>query len=98
MAISLYMIMLAVVVMVAVVHGSSGVPGIFQFSFLPARLGCCFCCAGPGRSTLAAVALVAGWCFWMFVAQHVTDLLVLGLINLVCFLYLVRTDVREKLR
>jgi hypothetical protein len=48
--------------------------------------------------TLAAVALLAGWFFWACVSQHVASFLLQGLLNLVCFLYLVRTEVRTKLR
>ncbi|MFZ0337470.1 MAG: hypothetical protein WAL45_05520 [Terracidiphilus sp.] len=97
MAISAYMIMLAVVAVVAVVHGHP-VYLVFSVLFLACAFGLLLLLRWAWALALAAVALVAGWCFWMFVAQHVTDLLVLGLINLVCFLYLVRTDVREKLR
>ena len=48
--------------------------------------------------TLAAVALLAGWFLWSFTTQHVSASLVQGLLNLVFFLYLVRTDVRKNLR
>ncbi len=97
MAISGYMIMLAVVAVLAVVHGHP-VYLVFSVLSLACAFGLLLLLRWAWALALAAVALVAGWCFWMFVAQHVTDLLVLGLINLVCFLYLVRTDVREKLR
>jgi len=35
---------------------------------------------------------------WIFGAQHIAPALVQGLLNLVFFLYLVRTEVRSKLR
>ncbi len=48
--------------------------------------------------TLAGVALLAGMFLWGFSAQHLYADLVQGLLNLLFFLYLVRTDLREKLR
>jgi hypothetical protein len=48
--------------------------------------------------TLAAVALSAGSFLWGYSTQHAFPSLVQGLLNLVFFLYLVRTDVREQLR
>jgi hypothetical protein len=98
MAISFYMILLAVVAVVYVVKGIVGpVYLVFPAMFVAGGLGLLLLLRWAWALTLAAVAMLAGWLFWAFVAQHVSDLLVLGLINLVCFLYLVRSDVREKL-
>jgi hypothetical protein len=98
MAISSYMILLAVVAVVYVVKGLVGpVYLVFPATFIAAGLGLLLLLRWAWALTLAAVALLAGWLFWAFVAQHLSDLLVLGLINLVCFLYLVRSDVRQKL-
>lgn len=96
MAISVYMILLAVVAVVAVFHGH---PLYLLFSVLlfACALGLLLLLRWAWALALAAVALLAGWCFWVFVTQHVTEMLVQGLLNLVFFLYLVRTDVREKL-
>ena len=47
--------------------------------------------------TLAAVALLAGWFLWSFTTQRIAGSLVQGLLNLVFFLYLVRTEVRKNL-
>jgi len=47
---------------------------------------------------LAAVFLLAGYNLWFFSTQHQLPALVQGLLNLVFFLYLVRTEVRERLR
>lgn len=99
MAISFYMILLAVVAIVSVVTGhAQPVYLVFSIFFLAGALGLLLLLRWAWALTLAAVALLAGWLFWAFVAQHVSDLLVLGLINLVCFLYLVRSDVRKNLR
>jgi hypothetical protein len=98
MAISVYMILLAVVAVVYVVQGRVGpVLLVFPVLFIAGGFGLLLLLRWAWALTLAAVALLAGWFFWTFVTQHLTDLLVLGLINLVCFLYLVRTDVRGKL-
>jgi len=92
------MILLAVVAVVYVVQGRVGpVLLVFPVLFIAGGFGLLLLLRWAWALTLAAVALLAGWFFWTFVTQHLTDLLVLGLINLVCFLYLVRTDVRGKL-
>ena len=49
-------------------------------------------------SASAAVFLLACYNLWIFGAQHVAPALVQGLLNLVFFLYLVRSEVRDKLR
>jgi len=48
--------------------------------------------------TLAAVVLLACLFAWQFSTQHAFPFIVQGLLNLVFFLYLVRPEVREKLR
>jgi hypothetical protein len=47
---------------------------------------------------LAAVFLLATYNLWIFASQHQLPALVQGLLNLVFFLYLVRPEVRERLR
>jgi hypothetical protein len=47
---------------------------------------------------LAAVFLLVVYNLWIFSTQHQGAALVQGLLNLVFFLYLVRPEVREKLR
>jgi uncharacterized membrane protein (DUF2068 family) len=47
---------------------------------------------------LGAVSLVASYDIWIFASQHELPTLVQALLNLVFFLYLVRTEVRSKLR
>jgi hypothetical protein len=97
-AISLYMMLLAGVVIVRVATGiSRPLLLIFPVLFVAGALGMLLLLRWAWALTLAAVALLAGWFFWAFMTQHVTDLLVQGLLNLVFFLYLVRTEVREKL-
>jgi hypothetical protein len=47
---------------------------------------------------LAAAVFLMGLFFWRFYTQHETPFIFQGLLNLVFFLYLVRPEVREKLR
>lgn len=97
-ALSLYMILLAVVAVVYVVQGRVGALYlIFPALFVAAGLGLLLLLRWAWALTLAAVALLAGWFLWSFTAQHIAASLVQGLLNLVFFLYLVRTDVRRKL-
>jgi len=44
------------------------------------------------------VLLLATYNLWIFSSQHEAPGLVQGLLNVVFFLYLIRTEVREKLR
>jgi hypothetical protein len=47
---------------------------------------------------LAAVVLLSAYNLWLFAQLHLAPSLIQGLLNLVFFLYLIRTEVREKLR
>jgi hypothetical protein len=47
---------------------------------------------------LAAVLMLGGYNVWIFAHLHLFPALVQGLLNMVFFFYLVRTEVREKLR
>jgi len=98
-AISLYLLVLAGVVIVGVV-GARHYPLLFLF------FAACFIAASTGllrlkrwawAMALGAVCLLAVYQFWFFTTQHQLPALVQGLLNLVFFLYLVRTEVRERL-
>jgi hypothetical protein len=98
MAMSAYMMLLAVVAVVYVVQGRVGALYlILPALFIAGGLGLLLLLRWAWALTLAAVALLAGWFLWSFTTQHIGAALVQGLLNLVFFLYLVRTDVREKL-
>ena len=98
-AIGLYMLLLAGVVVVSVVQGRVGALFlVFPPLFIAGGFGLMMLLRWAWALTLAAVALLAGWFFWACVSQHVASFLMQGLLNLVCFLYLVRTEVRTKLR
>lgn len=98
-AISLYMLLLAIAVVAFVVQGRVGpLFLVFPVLFIAAGFGLMMLLRWAWALTLAAVALLAGSFFWTSVSQHQTQFLLQGLLNLVFFLYLVRTEVREKLR
>ena len=98
-AISLYMLLLSGSAIVAVADGKyPPVYLIFYALFLTAAIGLLMLFRWAWALTLAAVAILAGLCLWSYTIQHVVPALVQGLLNLVIFLYLVRGDIREKLR
>jgi hypothetical protein len=98
-AISFYLLLLAVVIVVGVVGGHY--PTIFVL--LPVFLFAA--CGGllmrfrwAWAMALSAVLMLGGYNVWIFARMHLTPALVQGLLNMVFFFYLVRTAVREKLR
>jgi len=48
--------------------------------------------------TLGGVLAVSLWCFLMFRLSHFPQSLIMGLLHMLFFLYLVRGEVRERLR
>jgi len=99
-AISLYLLVMAGVLLVGVV-GTRHYPPVFLFFAL------CLIAASTGllrlkrwawALSLSAVCLLTVYNLWFFTSQHQPPALVQGLLNLVFFLYLVRTEVRERLR
>ena len=97
-AISLYMLLLAVVMIVRVASGTlRPLMLVFPVFFVAAALGMLLLLRWAWALTLAAVALSAGTFLWSFTTQHIAASLLQGLLNLVFFLYLVRTDVRKNL-
>jgi hypothetical protein len=99
-AISLYMLVLAGVIVLGVVDGRHYPPLFLLFSavFIAAGAGLLLLMRWAWAMTLAAVFLLAVYNLWIFTAQQQAPALVQGLLNLVFFLYLVRTEVRGKLR
>jgi len=99
-AISLYMLLLAVVIVFGVVSGGHYPPLFLVFSavFIAASAGLMKLFRWAWALTLAAVLLLAIYNLWLFASRHAAGAgLVQGLLNLVFFLYLVRPEVREKL-
>jgi hypothetical protein len=98
--ISLYLLVLAGVIVLGVVSGGHYPPLFLLFSviFIAASGGLLLLFRWAWALALAAVLLIAVYDIWMFSTQHQGAALIQGLLNLVFFLYLVRTEVRAKLR
>jgi len=98
-AIGLYMLVLAVVNIFAVVGGQIR-PFYLVFSaiFFAASFGLLLMMRWAWTLTLAAVVLLMGLFLWKFSTQHQLPFIVQGLLNMIFFLYLVRPEVRVKLR
>jgi hypothetical protein len=99
-AISLYLLALAGVIILGVVSGRHYPPIFLVLSaaFIAASAGLLLLLRWAWAAALSAVFLLACYNLWVFSTQHVAPSLVQGLLNLVFFLYLVRAEVREKLR
>lgn len=99
LAISLYLLVLAGVLILGVV--GRHYPVLFLLlaaAFLTASAGLILLLRWAWAGALGAVFLLACYNLWIFGSQHGGAQLVQGLLNLVFVLYLVRTEVREKLR
>ena len=99
-AIALYLLVLAGVIILGVVGGRH-YPPLFLLlasAFITASAGLILLLRWAWAMALAAVLLLACYNLWIFSTSHAAPALVQGLLNLVFFLYLVRTEVREKLR
>lgn len=98
-AISFYMLLLAAISIVSVVNHRFGpVYLLFSALFIASALGLLLLLRWAWALSLAAVALLVGMFLWTYTTQHNSSSVVQGLLNLVIFLYLMRTDLREKLR
>lgn len=102
-AISLYLLVLAAVIIVGVVCGARGpyyppIFLIFAALFIAASAGLLLLLRWAWALTLAAVFLLVVYNLWIFSSLHQGAAVVQGLLNLVFFLYLVRPEVRATLR
>jgi hypothetical protein len=99
-AISLYLLVLAGVIVVGVVGGRH-YPPLFLFfaaTFIAASAGLLMLFRWAWALTLSAVLLLVVYNTWIFSTLHMASALVQGLLNLVFFFYLVRPEVRSRLR
>ena len=98
-AIGFYLLVLAGTIVLGVV-GKHYPPIFLLFSavFLTACAGLLMLFRWAWALALAAVFLLVIYNLWIFSTQHQGAALAQGLLNLVFFLYLVRPEVREKLR
>jgi hypothetical protein len=99
-AIAFYLLVLAGVIVLGVVQGQHYPPIflIFSMLFIAASGGLLLLLRWAWALALAAVFLLMVYNIWIFSAQREIAALVQGLLNLVFFLYLVRIEVREKLK
>lgn len=98
-AISLYLLLLSVVIVVGVV-GNHYPPILLVLPvfLIAASGGLLLRFRWAWALALSAVLMLSGYNLWIFARMHIFAALIQGLLNLVFFLYLVRTEVREKLR
>ncbi len=99
-AIALYLLVLAGVIILGVAGGRHYpiLFLIFAGAFIAASAGLILLLRWAWALALAAVLLLAGYNLWIFSMQHQPPAIVQGLLNLVFFLYMIRTEVRAKLR
>ena len=98
-AISFYLLVLAVVIIIGVVGGHY--PALFlllSVLLFAACGGLLMLFRWAWAMALAAALMLGGYNVWLFAHMRMFPALIQGLLNLVFFFYLVRTEVREKLR
>lgn len=99
LAIAFYLLLLSVVIVIGVVGGHYPLLFIVLPVFLLAACGgLLMLLRWAWAMTLSAVLLLGGYNVWIFVRLHYGASLIQGLLNMVFFFYLVRPEVREKLR
>ena len=98
-AIGFYLLLLAGIFIVNVVaHHAPRFYLIFSAAFITAAMGITMMLRWAWALALGAVAMLSASFLVTFSLEHSYPSLVQGLLNLVFFLYLVRTELREKLR
>jgi hypothetical protein len=99
LAVSLYMLILAAVdVLYVVEHRIGALYLVLSAFFVAAALGLVLLLRWAWALALAAVALLSALFFTTYFRDQDFAALEQGLFNLVIFLYLVRTEIRDKLR
>jgi hypothetical protein len=98
--ICLYLFALAMVIIFGVVGGHHYPPIflVFAAGFISASGGLLMLFRWAWALALAAVLMLVVYNLWIFTSMHQGAALVQGLFNLVFFLYLVRPEIRERLR
>ena len=99
-AIALYLLTLSGVIILGVVGGGHypKIFLIFSAVFLAASAGLMLLLRWAWALALTAVLLLGCYHFWIFASFRQAPSLVQGLLNLVFFLYMIRSEVRERLR
>jgi len=99
LAISLYLLLLSGTILVGVVgHHYSAIFLVFAAAFVSASAGLIVGFRWAWVMALSAVFLLMSYNFWIFAAQHAAASAVQGGLNLVFFLYLIRPEVRARMR
>jgi glycerol-3-phosphate acyltransferase PlsY len=97
--IAFYLVLLAAVITLGVVgHRYPLIFLLFSPVFLAASAGLLLLLRWAWALALAAVVLLACYNLWVFSTAHMVPALVQGALNTVFFLYLIRTEVRSRLR
>lgn len=98
-AIALYLFLLAGVLVLGVAGGHyPKLFVLFPVLFLAAGGGLLLSFRWAWALALGAVFLISMYNLWAFTMQHQLPLIAQGLLNLVFFLYLIRPEVRGRLR
>jgi hypothetical protein len=99
-AISFYLLILAGVIIFGVVSGRHYplIFLLFSAALIASSAGLILLLRWAWAMALGAVFLLSAYDLWIFSTSYQLPALVQGLLNLVFFLYLVRTEVRGKLR
>ena len=99
-AIALYLLLVAGTIVLGVMGGHGYPPLLLVFSvvFVTASAGLIASFRWAWSLTLAAVFLLACYWGWIFSSGRSVPAAVQGLLNLVFFLYLIRPEVRARLR
>ncbi len=99
-AIALYLFLIAGVIIVGVVSGHRypSIFLVFSVLFMTAAGWLIASFRWAWALALGAVFLLAAYNLWAFTVQHQLPIIAQGLLNLVFFLYLIRPEVRARLR
>jgi len=99
-AIGFYLLLIAGIIIVGVVggHHYPALFLVFSVVFITACGGLIASFRWAWALTLAAVFLLAVYNLWIFAKEHEGAAAIQGLLNLLFFLYLVRPEVRDRLR
>jgi hypothetical protein len=99
-AISLYLLLISggIIFGVVVTHTNSPLFLLLAAGFIAAAAGLLLLFRWAWAMALGAVFLIVVYNLWSFAGLHEPSFLVQGLLNLVFFLYLIRSEVRAKLR
>ena len=99
-AICLYLLLISggIIFGVVVTHTNSPIFLLLAAGFITAAAGLLLLFRWAWAMAIGAVFLIVVYNLWSFAGLHEPSFLVQGLLNLVFFLYLIRTEVRAELR